>query len=152
MRAMKDQVFEIGAQGVDPEKIEEEIRAAAKEKEARGAYKNVYGGRLSKTDLQALVKDGKLLRSYMDALRENVFVDITDFEIDERRSFMPGILVAFKRSIWKLLRFYTYRMWSQQNEINGLLMSSIETMDKDAQDRLKELQTRIESLEKDRKQ
>ena len=42
-------------------------------------------------------------------------------EIYERRARFTKPLVVLKRAIWKLLKFYTYRLWSQQNQVNGLL-------------------------------
>lgn len=133
---------------MDSDKLEQELRSEVSAKEASGAYSEGSAGKMSRADLQKIARDGNLLRTYLDAMRENAFVDITDFEISERRSFMPGMLVRFKKFIWNMLRFYTYRLWSQQNEINGLLMSSLETMDNDAQDRIKELEQRVEALEK----
>ena len=80
-------------------------------------------------------------------MREAVFVDISDFEIYERRKMFGGVLVAFKRLCWKILKFYTYRLWSQQNRANGLLLGAIEGIENRYRERITELEKRISELE-----
>ena len=65
--------------------------------------------------LQNLRDEEEFMEFYLGCLRDAVFVDINDFEIVERRQRFSRALVALKRSIWNLLKFYTYRLWSQQN-------------------------------------
>ena len=56
-------------------------------------------------------------------------------------------LVAVKRGIWKILKFYTYRLWSQQNQVNGLLLSASEEIERKYRDRIKALEDRLAKLE-----
>jgi hypothetical protein len=58
------------------------------------------------------------------------------------------MLIRFKKVIWGLLKFYTYRLWSQQNQINGLLVTAIEGLDEKYAGKIKDLETRIAKLEK----
>ena len=53
----------------------------------------------------------------------------------------------FKQSVWKLLKFYTYRLWSQQNQVNGLLLSASEEIDRKYRDKIKALEDRVATLE-----
>jgi hypothetical protein len=46
------------------------------------------------------------------------------------------------------LKFYTYRLWSQQNTVNGLVVTGVEALDEKYQDKLKRLEARIAELEK----
>jgi hypothetical protein len=78
-------------------------------------------------------------------------VDIGDFEITERRKRFAPFLVRLKRVIWSLLRFYTYRLWSQQNDVNGLLLAAVEGVDQRYRDRLNELEARVAKLEQSRR-
>jgi hypothetical protein len=71
-----------------------------------------------------------------------------DFEIVEKRSKFGKILVKFKTLIWKSLKFYTYRMWSQQNYVNSLLLSALETVEQNHRIQIETLEKRIEKLEK----
>ena len=74
-------------------------------------------------------------------------MDISDFEIRERRRRLAPVLVALKRILWKLLRFYTYRLWSQQNQVNGLLLAAIEELDRKHAAQVRKLEERIACLE-----
>jgi len=76
-------------------------------------------------------------------------MDINDFDIRERRAVFGGLLTFLKRLIWKLLKFYTYRVWSQQNQVNGLLLSAIETTGKRYEEKISKLEARIAHLEKE---
>jgi len=55
--------------------------------------------------------------------------------------------VAFKKAIWKILKFYTYRLWSQQNQINGLIITGLEGMEEQTAARLAALEQRLARLE-----
>jgi hypothetical protein len=53
----------------------------------------------------------------------------------------------FKKTLWKALKFYTYRLWSQQNQVNGLLLAAIEESDKKHRDKIRTLEDRLAKLE-----
>lgn len=146
---MNDSIFEIGASGIDTARIVEEIRASVAEKMEKGFYTDDRVARAERTNLANLKDEEDFLSFYLDCLRDTVFVDINDFEIIERRSTFSGLFVAVKRCIWKVLKFYTYRLWSQQNQVNGLLLSAIEGTESRYRDKVRELEERINKLEKD---
>ena len=54
---------------------------------------------------------------------------------------------SMKKTIWSLLRFYTYRLWSQQNNVNGLLVTGVETLDEKYGKKIKQLEARVAQLE-----
>jgi hypothetical protein len=79
-------------------------------------------------------------------------VDINDFPIRERRATpLAPLLVRLKTGLWKLLKFYTYRLWSQQNTVNGLVVTGVEALDEKYQEKLRRLEARIADLEARRK-
>ncbi|MCX7591831.1 MAG: hypothetical protein N2255_09410 [Kiritimatiellae bacterium] len=139
---------EIGAEGVDVRKIVEEIRTRVAEKLAAGHYADPRIARAERMNLANLRREDEFLQFYFAVLRESFCVDINDFEITERRKLLAPLLVTLKRCIWKLLKFYTYRLWSQQNQINGLLLSAIESAEEHYRSRLRMLEQRLEKLEK----
>jgi hypothetical protein len=147
---MDTEPFQIGAQGVDVETIVRDIRATVEAKMRAGAYADARIARAERTNLRNLPQGENFLEFYLDCLREAVFVDISDFEIYERRRALAPALVALKRTIWKLLRFYTYRLWSQQNQVNGLLLTATEEIDRKYQERIRALEERIARLEAER--
>ncbi len=139
---------EINAPGVDVAKIMAEIEEAVARKAANGAYADARIARAERTNLLNLRNDEEFLAFYLRSLREAAFVDINDFDIRERRSALAPLLVALKKVIWKLLKFYTYRLWSQQNTVNGLLVTGVESLEEQYRDRFARLESRVAELEK----
>jgi len=139
--------FEIGADGVDVDGIVADVQATVEEKARQGAYDDPRLARAERTNLLNLEGIEDLPGWYLDALADAVQVDINDFEIQERRTCFSGVFVALKRLIWKMLRFYTYRLWSQQNQVNGLFFAAIEAMENRHRDKIATLEKRIAELE-----
>ncbi len=147
---MTDSVFEIGTDAVDAEKVMAEVEAAVARKMDTGAYKDARIACAEKTNLANLKGDEEFVQFYLECLRDSVFVDISDFEIHERRRTVGTLLITLKKIIWKLLKFYTYRLWSQQNQVNGMLVTAIEGIDEKYRKRLQDLGRRLTALEGDK--
>ncbi len=137
----------IDAEGVDTEALVEEIRKAVEQRRARGEYDDSRIALAERHNLQNLKNDPAFLERYLECMKPLTHVDISDFEIIEKRARFGSLLVKLKTSIWKLLRFYTFRLWSQQNQVNGILLSAIELLESRYQRRIDELESRIEKLE-----
>ena len=144
---MSKAIFEIGADGVDADAIMASIEEAVEAKRAAGLYADTRIARAELENLSNLKDEKEFLRFYMDCLRQSAFVDINDFEISERRRLLSAPLVFVKRCIWNMLKFYTYRLWSQQNQVNGLLLTALENIDGHYRDRIETLERRIDELE-----
>ena len=143
---MNDEL-EINAPGVDAAAIVEGIRAAVERKRAEGAYADPCVARAERSNLTNLQNDDDFFDFYMSCLRQAFVVDINDFAIIERRARLGKLLVILKTTIWKLLKFYTYRLWTQQNQINGLLLSALESAEQKHRTRVQALEERIADLE-----
>ncbi len=144
---MSDALFEIGAPGLDTDKIVADIQASVEQKIREGVYSDARVARAERANLVNLRNQDEFLEFYLQCLSDAAFVDISDFEIRERRRGLAPLLVTLKKTIWNLLKFYTYRLWSQQNQVNGLLVTAIEGVDEKYQARVRDLERRIESLE-----
>lgn len=140
-------LIHIGAEGLDTEAIVGQIRERVAERRARGEYDEAAVALAERYNLANLKDDADFLDRYLACLRQAVQVDINDFEIVERRARLAPLLKKLKRSIWGLLRFYTYRLWSQQNQVNGMLLASVEIIAKRDQARIDALEARIQALE-----
>ena len=144
---MNGPTFTIGANGIDVEKIVVDIQTTVAEKMRNGMYADARIARAERTNITNLKNDEDFLAFYLECLRDAVAVDINDFEIHEKRALFSGMLISVKRLIWKLLKFYTYRLWSQQNQTNTLLLSAVESTEERYRDKIKKLEERIAQLE-----
>lgn len=138
---------DLHADGVDADAIVQALRERVAENRRKGLYDDPAVERAERYNLLNLQDDEAFMERYLACLRHVVSVDINDFTIFERRARFSRLLVAFKTVIWKLLRFYTYRLWSQQNEINGVLLAAIEIGENRARLRMEALEARIAALE-----
>lgn len=142
-----DNLFEIGADGLDTAAIVAEIQATVERKTREGVYSDPHVARAERSNLANLKNEENFLTFYLDCLRDAVFVDINDFDIYERRRRFSRALVAFKRLVWKMLKFYTYRLWSQQNQVNGLLLTAVESTESRYREKMAAMEARVARLE-----
>lgn len=138
--------FTVHADGVDVEALVRSIEENVALKIERGFYDR-HVIRAERHNLASLRNHDEFLAFYLSCLRETAFVDISDFEIRERRRGLAPLLVRFKKTIWNLLKFYTYRLWSQQNQVNGLLVTAIENLDAKYAGKIRALEKRVAELE-----
>jgi len=140
--------FTIGAEGVDVEALVAGIRAEVERKTREGVYRDARIARAERHNLVHMKDSTELLTFYLTALRDTVHVDINDYTIQDKRTGWQGkALVRMKTIIWKLLKFYTYRLWSQQNQINGLLVTALECSQQNASKKIADLEKRVAELE-----
>ncbi len=137
----------IGAEGVDVAAVVEGIRGRVERKRAEGVYDDPLVARAERTNLAQLRQGEEFVGIYLRCLRDAVFVDISDFEIRERRARLAPLLVRLKKVIWSLLKFYTYRLWSQQNEVNGLLVTAVQGVEEQHARKIEALEARVAALE-----
>ena len=140
-------ILSIGAPGLDVDRLVADLQATAERKMKDGAYGDARVARAEKTNLVHLRGSDDFITFYLSCLRDAVFVDISDFEIRERRRFFSPVLVSFKKAIWKLLKFYTFRLWSQQNQTNALLLAAVEILETRRRREVAALEARIAKLE-----
>lgn len=139
--------FIIGAGNIDSEAIMARIRETVARKRAEGVYDDARIALAERHNLDNLRGDETFLERYLECMRDIVLVDINDFVIAERRRWFSRPMVLFKQLLWKILKFYTYRLWSQQNQVNGLLLAAVEETDRLYRDRVEKLEARIAVLE-----
>jgi len=144
---MSESIFEIAGPEATVEQIVHDVQESVARKRKQGVYTDARVARAERANLAYLQDDEQFLGFYLKCLRDAVFIDISDFEIRERRAFLGPLLVMFKTVVWKLLKFYTYRLWSQQNEVNGMIITAVEGLDEKYVRKIAELEERISKLE-----
>lgn len=140
-------MFKVYASGTDTEKIVTEVNRRVTEKKQKGAYSAVLPRRVQNTSILQVQDDDEFIKYYLECLKDSVYVDIRDFEIIEKRRKFICFFVGLKKLIWKILKFYTYRLWSQQNQVNGLMFSAMERIEMRYNEKISALENRIKKLE-----
>jgi hypothetical protein len=140
-------LFTIGADGVDTDAIITAIQQRVAEKKARGEYDDLTAAMAERFNFDEIKNDDEFLPLYLQSLQQAVYIDIGDFEITERRARFSKPLIKLKQTIWSLLKFYTYRLWSQQNQVNGLLLNTLESLESRDRERTTALEKRVAELE-----
>lgn len=136
------------APGEDVDSLVRGIREDVARKRREGVYADARIARAERHNLMYMADSRELLRFYLNCLRDGVHVDINDYSIEDRRSGWKGkALVRMKTVIWKLMKFYTFRLWSQQNQINALMVTAIESSFQQYESQIAELEKRLAALE-----
>ena len=144
---MDDKPITIGADGINVDEIVAQIRKRVEERRNAGYYDEASVICAERFNLSNMADDDEFIEHYMKCLRQAMQVDINDFEIVEHRARFAPLLKKLKKTIWALLRFYTYRLWSQQNQINNMLIAALEISDKRSRTRIRALEERVAALE-----
>ena len=131
--------------------IVSDIAAEVADDIAAGRYDDARIGAAERGNLANIREEDEYLKFYLRCLHNGAVVDINDWEIADKRGGVAGkLLVKFKTVIWKLLKFYTFRMWSQQNQINSFFATAMETTCDRYEAKIHQLEKRVAELEAQR--
>lgn len=144
---MAETQIRIGADGIDAEAIVKKIRERADARRASGEFNSEDFVRAERYNLSTVKDDADFFDRYLACLCLISQVDINDFEIVERRARFSGILRRFKKAIWSVLKFYTYHLWSQQNQVNSVFNAALELVARRDSEQLAKMQARVDELE-----
>ena len=142
-----DEPFEIHADGVDVAAIMDEIRRTVERKRAAGAYDDERIARAERLNIERLKDEDAFVDFYLESLHHIFQVDINDFPIRTHRGWLGVPIVVLKKTIWNLLRFYTYRLFTQQNQINGQMVGAVDGLNRKVNRRLEKIEERLTRIE-----
>jgi len=132
--------FEIKAKDIDVAVIMQEIKDRVEKKKKEGIYDKYNLEHVVVKDVAELKTEKDFLNYYLELIQHTCDIDIGDFEIPSKGGFLGKPMAKFKRLIWIILRFYTYRLFSQQKEFNFQLVNTIMSLNK----RIEELEKKLE--------
>lgn len=124
---------------IDIDKIMEEVKRRVEEKRKLGVYDKYNLEGLATKDITELETEKDFLNYYLELIQHTCDVNIGDFEIPSKGGIFGKPVAKLKRLIWIMLRFYTYRLFSQQKEFNFQLVNTIMSLNK----RIEELEKKI---------
>ncbi|MBI1870765.1 MAG: hypothetical protein HYS07_06205 [Chlamydiae bacterium] len=145
---MAEDIFKVGAEGIDVEKIMQQIRARIEEKKKAGVYEKYDLSGISRLELENMTKEEEFLNYYTEILQRTCDIDISDFPIINEGGFLGRIEVLVKKILWKLLKFYTYRLFAQQKEFNCQVTNAFLSLRKVMDTRFKEMHERLDHISK----
>lgn len=145
---MENETFKVGADGVDVEKIMADIKKRIEEKKKAGVYEKYDLSGVSRLEVENLKNEEEFLNYYSEILQRTCDIHIGDFKIQNEGGFFGLVEVFAKKIMWKLLKFYTYRLFTQQKEFNCQVTNAFLSMRKHIDQRFKELHERLDFLAK----
>jgi len=139
---------QLGAEGVDVNALMQEVQNEVQRRRAAGDYQDARIGRAERHNVSQ-ISDGEHAHDVMlRCLDDCSQIDINDYPIEDRNTGIKGkLLVTLKTVIWKLLKFYTYRLWHQQNQYNSMAITAMESQRDFYEKRIQDLENRVNKLE-----
>ena len=122
---MAKQSFEIKSEGIDVERIMAEIDERIARKKKEGLYDKYDLKGIHDLEVKQLSDDREFLDYYLNVIRQTHDIDIGDFPIYSKGGVLGKPAVLLKKIIWNLLKFYTYRLFSQQKEFNAQITNAV---------------------------
>ena len=134
-----------GLRSEDVEAIMERIRERVEEKRRTGTYERYNLSAATALEMNNLRSDDAYLDYYLKTIWRAADVDLGDFEIYSKTFLIGRPAVWLKKVIWKLLKFYTFRLFSQQKDYNARMASIVQGLDAKYERRLAALEEKFKS-------
>ena len=130
------ETFEINTPGVNTKEIMRQIDATVEEKRSQGIYDKYQLKQVAQLEMENVKDETEYLQWLLKVLDRSWDVNIGDPLIVNKGGLFGKPEVWLKKIIWNLLKFYTYRLFSQQKEFNsqavialGLLNKRVEKLE-----------------------
>lgn len=130
------ETFEIKSSEVDIKAIMKDIETRVAEKKAQGVYNQYNLDRVTKLEIDNIKSDLEYLEWLLKVVNQSWDINIGDPQIVSKGGLLGKPVVWLKKIIWQMLKFYTYRLFSQQKEFNsqvvmglGLLAKRVEKLE-----------------------
>lgn len=141
-----ERIFEIPGIGVDEDAINREIQERISEKEKNGVYDCFNLSEDLRMDFLDIQGDAEFLVYYLRVIKKTWAIDINDFEMTGNQGIKGFFEVRLKKIIWKLLKFYTYRLFSQQIEFNSQIKNTLIAIEKEYSARISRIESEINQI------
>ena len=126
----EDRIIEIAADGVDTDEIMRRIRERIEAKRTAGVYDKYNLTGITKLEVAEAKSEEDFLRYSLKMLQRTHEIDIADFPIPNKGGPFGWLAVLVKKVLWHLLKFYTWRMWTQQREFNAQVVNTLRTLNR----------------------
>jgi len=125
-----DQTFEIQTEGVNVDEVMRLVRERVEKKRAAGVYDRYNLTGITKLEVAEAKSEEDFLRYSLKMLQRTHEIDIADFPIPNKGGPFGWLAVIVKKILWSLLKFYTWRMWTQQREFNAQVVNTLRALNR----------------------
>jgi len=130
----EQQTFDIQTDGVDTDDIMRRIRERIEQKRAAGVYDRYNLTGITRLEVAEAKSEEDFLRYSLKMLQRTHEIDIADFPIPNKGGPFGWLEVLVKKVLWYLLKFYTWRMWTQQREFNAQVVNTLRALNRKIDD------------------
>ena len=142
--------FRIAAPAVDAGSLVEEVRERVRRKKEAGAYEGYDLEGVTSLDYEKELGEEDFLRYHLQVVERLSDVNYGDFDIVSKGGPFGRAELLLKKVIWKLLRFYTYRLFSQQREFDCQVSEALQSHYRWSRQEIDRLTRELEELRKER--
>ena len=150
MTEREEQDYRITAPALDAEALVREVRERVRRKEDEGAYRDYDTEGVTALDYEKDLGEEDFLRYHLQVVERLSDVNYGDFDIVSKGGPFGRLEVLLKKTIWKLLRFYTYRLFSQQREFDCQVAEALQSHYRWSRQEIDRLTKELEELRKER--
>jgi len=136
------------SENIDVKDIMEVIRRRVREKKEAGVYDRYNLTGVTRLEIVEAKSEEDFLNYYLKVMQKSYELDIGDFEIPSKGGFLGKPAVWLKKILWKLLKFYTYRMFTQQREFNLQVLNTLKCINRKIEKQHRELMEKSEQIRK----
>ena len=124
------------------------IRERVEEKRRRGVYDRYNLSAIEALEAETITPEAGDPERYLRDIWISADIDLGDFEIQNKGGFLGAPAVWLKKIIWKLLKFYTFRLFPQQKNFNARTAFILQEIDRKFEERIKALEEKTVSGER----
>ena len=150
MSEEQEKNFDITAPAVDAGSLVAEVRERVRRKKEAGAYEGYDLEGVTSLDYEKELGEEDFLRYHLQVVERLSDVNYGDFDIVSKGGLFGKAELFLKKVIWKLLRFYTYRLFSQQKEFDCQVSEALQSHYRWSRQEIDRLTRELEELRRER--
>ena len=131
---------------INTPKIMDEIRRRVEVKREAGYYDRYNLTGITSLEVVEAKSEEDFLNYYLKVMQKSYELDIGNFEIPSKGGLLGKPAVWLKKAIWYLLKFYTYRMFTQQREFNLQVVNTLKCINRKTDKHHSELRQELQKI------
>ncbi len=143
---MSESFFSMEGTSANVAELNQLIENSIEQKEKQGIYTELDIVEITKVPFIDIKNEREFMSYYLNVIHKSWAIDINDFEIPQKNGLLGKLELKLKQMIWKLLKFYTYRLFSQQIEFNSQIRNSLIAVQKEVSQKLSNVEEQLKQL------